>query len=215
MAAQQASIQPRRAAGDASGCWASSMKASTQARAPDRVMSSELKWPGRSTSAWPALPARPAARHARQPAAAAIIVTRDRQCPTAPRQPCLPVAHAEQLVADGRHPHMERGLLEVLQCVIADGHPVARDEHLARDFGVSASSGRSRWRASSVPNQTSNTAMRPAPLGRSCPGQPGVARGRGTTHKSPEMAGSRTRYDGRRVANSPQRGKPDLVDNRL
>ena len=44
IAAQQATIQPRRAATEASGCWPISMKASTQDITPARVMSSVLKW---------------------------------------------------------------------------------------------------------------------------------------------------------------------------
>ncbi|MNY22692.1 hypothetical protein D3C86_1563230 [compost metagenome] len=53
-------------------------------------------------------------------------------------QPCLPVAHAEGLVGQRGDPQVERGLLEVLQRVVADGHPVAAGEHLAGDLRVAA-----------------------------------------------------------------------------
>ena len=46
--------------------------------------------------------------------------------------------HAECLVRDGGHPVLERRLLEVLEAVKPRRQPVARHDHFARNFGVTA-----------------------------------------------------------------------------
>ncbi len=53
-------------------------------------------------------------------------------------EPRRPFVHAERAEGGGRHPVLERRLLEILEAVQARRHPVAAKRHFARDLTVAA-----------------------------------------------------------------------------
>ena len=121
------------------GCWAISTLASTQARAAETPMSSEIEVAAE-------VPARRGqrARRLRGTATRRPEPAPRRRSPSRPGQepvergpqPRLPFADAERLERERRHPIWKRGLLEVLEAVVARRHPVAGGHHLAGDLGV-------------------------------------------------------------------------------